>query len=395
MPVPESFTRRRVLGSGIAVGTAAIAAGHLGMASAQDGSATPESTPTAPSGTQPDGTWLFVDDLGTEIRLASAPRRIVAELSAAASLWDLGIRPVGVFGITATQDGSLEIAAGRVDLGSVVNLGEGFDDFDQERLVALEPDLVITSLYGTRVCRINVDAIPQIAALAPIAGINVSGVSVVDIIGRYVELAAAHGADTASGNAASARAAFDASAQAVPAAAAANPDLSILYVTGASDVYYVGNAMAAGDLIYFRQLGVNIPQTEETVDYWESDSWEETDKYPTDVSQMDRRAVRLTYEQMLERETFALLPPRRRRSDRHLGRRVRQQLSGFHPGARPLRRDAPDLRRIDRLAPGVTAGPVPRSLPEPESGRLLRLVTAVGGRNDRWYTPPVGRCPSG
>ncbi len=308
MPTPEPFTRRRVLGSGFALGTAAMMAGHLRNVSAQDGAATPASTPAARSGTQPDGTWLFVDDLGTEICLASTPRRIVAELSTAASLWDLGIRPVGVFGITTTQDGSPEIAAGRIDLDSVVNLGEGFDDFDLEQLVALQPDLVVTSLYGTLVWRINVDALPQIEALAPIAGINVSGVSVIDIIGRYVELAAALGADTASGDTASAQSAFDASSQAVREAAAANPDLSILYVTGASDIYYVGNAMAAGDLIYFRQLGVNIPQTDETVDYWESDSWEETNRYPTDVIQIDRRAAWLTYEQMLERETFALLP---------------------------------------------------------------------------------------
>ncbi len=207
-----------------------------------------------------------------------------------------------------TQDGNPEIAAGRVDLGSVVNIGEGFDDLDLEQTVALEPDRVITGLYGTLVWRINVDAIPQIEALAPIAGINVSGVSVLDIIGRYVELAATPGADTASGDAVTARAAFDASAEAVTAAAAANPELSILYVTGASDVYYVGNAMAAGDLIYFRQLGVNLPQTEETLDYWESDYWEETNTYPTDVIRIDRRAAWLTYEQMLERETFALLP---------------------------------------------------------------------------------------
>ncbi len=308
MPSRTNLNRRHLLGGGLVLGAAAIAGGHPALTAAQDGTATPGGTPTATSGTQPDGTWLFTDDLGTEIRLPSAPQRIVAELSAAASLWDLGIRPVGVFGITTTQSGTPEIAAGRVDLDAVVNLGEGFDDFDLEQLVALEPDIVITSLYGTLVWRINTDAIPQIEALAPIAGINVSGVSVIDIIDRYVELGEALGADTSSAEVTSARAAFEASSQAVTEAAAANPELSILYVTGASDIYYVGNALAAGDLMYFTRLGVSIPQTAETVSYWESDSWEETDKYPTDVIQIDRRAAWLTYEQMLERETFALLP---------------------------------------------------------------------------------------
>lgn len=303
-----SSNRRQFLAGGLALSAATLAIGHPARAAAQDGSATPGATPASASGTQPDGSWLFVDDLGIEIRLPSTPQRIVAELSAAASLWDLGIRPVGVFGITTTQSGTPEIAAGRVDLDSVVNLGEGFDDFDLEQLVALEPDIVITSLYGTLVWRINTDVIPQIQQLAPIAGINVSGVSVIDIINRYVELGEALGADTSAVAVTDAKAAFDASSLSVTEAAAANPDLSILFVTGASDIYYVGNALAAGDLMYFKQLGVDIPQTGETVSYWESDSWEETNKYPTDVIQIDRRAAWLTYEQMLERETFALLP---------------------------------------------------------------------------------------
>ena len=308
MPEPMSLNRRHLLGGGIAFGATALGAARTIPAAAQDGTATPGATPAAASGTQPDGSWLFTDDLGVEIRLPSAPQRVVAELSAAASLWDLGIRPVGVFGITTTQSGTPEIAAGRIDLDSVVNLGEGFDDFDLEQLVALEPDLVITTLYGTLVWRINTVAIPQIEALAPIAGINVSGVSVIDIINRFVELGEALGADTSAADVESARAAFEVSSQAVADAAAANPELSILFVTGASDVYYVGNALAAGDLMYFKQLGVDIPQTAETVSYWESDSWEETNRYPTDVIQIDRRAAWLTYEQMLERETFALLP---------------------------------------------------------------------------------------
>ena len=303
------ISRRQVLRAGTALGSVAAFGAHGKVTVAQSTpAATPPGTTAAPAGVQADGSWLFTDDLGNEIRLPSAPRRIVAELSAAASLWDFGIRPVGVFGITTTQDGSPEIAAGQVDLDSVVNLGEGFDDFDLEQLVGLEPDLVITSLYGTLVWRINVDVIPQIEAMAPIAGINVSGIAAIDIIARYEQLAGALGADLASDATATARATLEASARAVTAAAAANPELSILYVTGADDTYYVGNAMAAGDLIYFRQLGVNIPQTAETTDYWESDSWEETNRYPTDVIQIDRRAAWLTYDQMLERPTFALLP---------------------------------------------------------------------------------------
>ncbi|HEV2529220.1 MAG TPA: ABC transporter substrate-binding protein [Thermomicrobiales bacterium] len=308
----SSFSRRGAIAGGLAIGASAFTVGRgraQGDATpAATPGATPDATPTAASGTQPDGSWLFVDDRGTEIRLDAAPQRVVAELSVAAALLDLGVETVGVFGVRTNQDGSPAVTAGQVDLDAVTFLGEGFDDFDIELLVSLEPDLIVTTLYGQLVWRLNEDAVPTIEELAPVAGINVQGVSAIDLIERFADLAAALGADLESDQVTAARTAFEASSDAVREAVASNPDLSILFVTGATDTYYVGNAMAAGDLMYFVELGVVIPQTVDTSAYWESRSWEETNAYLTDVIQIDRRPDWLTYEQMLEQQTFALLP---------------------------------------------------------------------------------------
>lgn len=307
MSSSNTVSRRDAIVGGLAIGASVVVAGST-LAQGGTPAATPASTPTVAGGTQPDGSWLFVDDRGTEIRLDAAPQRVVAELSVAAALWDLGVQAVGVFGVRTNQDGSPAVTAGRVDLDAVTFLGEGFEDFGLELLVSLEPDLIVTTLYGELVWRLDADAIPQIESLAPIVGINVQGVSALDLIRRFEGLAGALGADLASEQVSQARATFESSSDAVRDAVAGNPDLSILFVTGATDTYYVGNAEAAGDLMYFVELGVTIPQTEDTSAYWESRSWEETDRYLTDVIQIDRRPDWLTYEQMLERQTFALLP---------------------------------------------------------------------------------------
>ena len=307
MALSRSVSRRGAILGSLAIG-ASIAGPGRALAQDSTPGATPAATPTAAGGVQPDGSWLFVDDRGTEIRRESVPQRIVAELSVAAALWDVGIEAVGVFGVRTNQDGSPAVTAGDVDLDAVTFLGEGFDDFDLELLVSLEPDIIVTSLYGTLVWRLNEDAVPTIEQLAPVAGINVQGVSAINLIERFAELAAALGADLEAEQVTQARAAFETASAGVREAVAANPELSILYVTGATDIYYVGNALAAGDLMYFVELGVSIPQTVDTSAYWESRSWEETNAYLTDVIQIDRRPGWLTYEQMVERQTFALLP---------------------------------------------------------------------------------------
>ena len=122
----QGWTRRDVLGtaSGLALATGA------GYRAAQ-AQATPASVAV-------DGAWSFTDDRGVTVSLPALPQRIVAQVTAAASLWDYGVRPVGIFGPQRRADGTPDPLAGNIDLDAVTSLGEAWGEFDLERLIALQ-----------------------------------------------------------------------------------------------------------------------------------------------------------------------------------------------------------------------------------------------------------------
>lgn len=309
MPIDRSFNRRHLVGAGLALSASALVAGSV-VTSAHGGTSSPGATPASASGTQADGSWLFIDDLGIEIRLPSAPQRIVAELSAAAALWDLGIRPIGVWGLEPGQEPT-ENLAGRIDFTTTEDLGPGFTGFDVERLVGIEPDLIIASAYSSyasRYWRLDPDAVPQIQALAPVLGVLVTDVPQNEVIERYVRAANALGADTDSTGIATARAAYLDAQEALRAAVAAKRDLTVVPVSGSTDSFYIGNQNVSSDLRLFAELGVNLPDTDNKADTFLLLSWEEADTYPADVLLVDRRSFALPYEDMLGFGSFASLP---------------------------------------------------------------------------------------
>ncbi|MGQ0719451.1 MAG: hypothetical protein ACT4NP_19480 [Pseudonocardiales bacterium] len=108
-PITDA-TRRQFLAGGAAV--AALLAG-CGRAD-----------PADPAVDAPRQPWRFIDDLGVTVELDAPPQRVVAQVSAAGALWDLGIRPIGVFGAQRKADGSPEDAIGQVDLDTVESVGE-------------------------------------------------------------------------------------------------------------------------------------------------------------------------------------------------------------------------------------------------------------------------------
>jgi hypothetical protein len=58
----------------------------------------------APAGAGGGGPWEFTDDRGKEATRDSRPTKVVAQLGAAATLWDFGIRPVGTWGEAKGND---------------------------------------------------------------------------------------------------------------------------------------------------------------------------------------------------------------------------------------------------------------------------------------------------
>ncbi|MFD2353695.1 hypothetical protein ACFSTC_37215 [Nonomuraea ferruginea] len=116
--------------------TLAACGGAGGTAAAPEASSAPAAQP-----------WTFTDDRGKKVDLDKTPSKVVAQVGAAAALWDFGVRPVGVFGPHKLQDGSKDPQVGNVDITKVTGLGNVWDEFNVEQYIALQPDLLVSSMY--------------------------------------------------------------------------------------------------------------------------------------------------------------------------------------------------------------------------------------------------------
>ena len=231
--------------------------------------------------------WSFTDDKGNAIELAKQPVNVIADLIAAAALWDFGIRPVGVFGWDVRADDTFNVAGGRVDASAVEIAGNETTPFDLERAAVLAPDLIVTLTDGSGdpnlYWSIDPELVDRARRLAPIAAIN-SSRRLDLVVARFAELAGALGADLASEELATAMTNADAAAAAFKTGVAASDGLSAMFIFATPDQLFIANPKVASDLIYFRELGLSIPDLDvEDTDYWETLSWEQSLKYPVDL----------------------------------------------------------------------------------------------------------------
>lgn len=95
----------------------------------------------------PQPTWEFTDDRGLLTVARSHPTRVVAYIQAGATLWDHGLRPMGIFG--SHHDGSAPdpAKAGDLPLGEIRSFGAG-SALALDEIYAAEPDLVVAVSYG-------------------------------------------------------------------------------------------------------------------------------------------------------------------------------------------------------------------------------------------------------
>lgn len=267
-----ALTRRHVLSG--AVATALLAALPLSSRA---------QTPVA----SPASGWTFVDDKGATIQLDARPARIVADLIAAAALWDFGIRPVGVFGWDVKANGSFNAAGGRVDREAVGLAGDETTPFDPERAAALDPDLIVTLTDAASVAdtywSIDAKVVSQARQIAPLLALD-SSIRLDLVVSRFAELALALGSDPESDPFVAARADAEAAATTFAETVAAKADVSALFVYASEEQLYVANPKVASDLLYFRELGLAMPDLGvEDTEYWEFLSWEQSLKYPEDM----------------------------------------------------------------------------------------------------------------
>ncbi|WP_433236169.1 ABC transporter substrate-binding protein [Streptosporangium sp. CA-135522] len=265
---------------------------------------TTERTPTASA-----GPWTFTDDRGKKVELPRRPTRIVAQVGSAAALWDFGIRPVAVFGPHKLKDGGRDPQVGNVDITKVAGLGNVWDEFNVEQYIALQPQLLVSSMYvkGTLwyVPEKSKDTIEQVA---PTAGIMLTGQSASQVIGKYAELARSLGADLDAPEVSSAKARFEAATAELTKIAATG--LKVLMMSGGPDTMWVVNPPEYPDIMHLTQSGLDVvtPDKVDEGGFFQSLSWENADRYDADVILYDSRSQALKLDEMLKKPTFAKLP---------------------------------------------------------------------------------------
>ncbi|NUP80514.1 MAG: ABC transporter substrate-binding protein [Nonomuraea sp.] len=259
----------------------------------------------APASSAAAQSWTFTDDRDKKLELPKRPARIVAQVGSAAALWDFGVRPVAVFGPHKLADGSRDPQVGNVDITKVEGLGNVWDEFNVEKYISLQPDLLVSNMYekGTLwyVPEKSKDTIEQVA---PTAGIMLTGKSATDVIGKYEELAKSLGADLQGVPEAKAR------VEAATKELAGFKDLKILMMSGGADAMWVVNPPEYPDIVHLTANGLDIvkPDKVDEGGFFQTLSWENADTYDADVILYDTRTQSLKPEEMMKKPTFAKLP---------------------------------------------------------------------------------------
>ncbi len=293
-----ALTRRAVLAAAPAF--ALVAA--VPRAGAQD------ATPAA-------GEWIFTDDRDLTVALPERSETVVAQVTAAAALWDYGIRPIAIFGPQRREDGSPDPMLGAIDAGAVDSLGAAWGEFDLEALIAPAPDLLVAPWYGEYrgepepLWYVPADIAPTVEDVVPTVGILAQDVPITTTIDRFAELAAALGADLGSPENAAAKERYDRGLADLADAIAGNPGLRVLAMSPKADVFHVAHPTAAGDLMFLSGLGLDVVAPDSAPeDFWQELSWEDADAYPADLILRDVRRQALRDAELEKIPTWGTMP---------------------------------------------------------------------------------------
>ncbi len=245
-----------------------------------------------------EGPWSFTDDFDVTHELDEAPDVIVAEVSMAGALWDLGIEVDATFGQRELPDGTTD-PLGLADPDAMESLGDEYGKVNLERLRLLEPDIIVTGSFNEgEYWGIEADIIDDVAAAAPIVALYSGGRPLEETAGRVADLAESLGADMDGEQVTAAIEAFETATADLEAALADKPGLTFMFASGTVDQLYVAVPSGYADLSTYQSLGMDIVEPDTDEQYWETLSWEELDRYQADVLMGDSRGG--TVEQMAE-----------------------------------------------------------------------------------------------
>ncbi|WP_020580017.1 ABC transporter substrate-binding protein [Actinopolymorpha alba] len=304
-PGARQLSRRRLLAAGSALGLGALGVGTAVSGCGDRAAQQQSASPSAATG------WTFKDDRGTTVRTPKTPENVVAFVGTAAALHDYGIECAGVFGPTRTKDGRADVQAGDLDLNEVGIVGNTWGEFNIEKYAALEPDLLVSSMYlKDTLWYVPDESKDKILALVPSIGLQVADVSLPEPLRRHAELAKALGADLESERVAGARRRFDEASTALREAARASGGLTVMAASADPGKFYASSPDPSADLRYFKELGVNLvmPENLDARGFFETLSWENAGKYPADLIMLDNRGSALQPKDLRSQPTWTTLP---------------------------------------------------------------------------------------
>ncbi|MFE5857737.1 ABC transporter substrate-binding protein [Streptomyces sp. NPDC056500] len=331
------MSRRRLLASAGALGI-----GALLTACGEDDKS---------SSTKGGGSWSFKDDRGKVVKTAKKPQNLVAYISTAAALYDYGVECKGVFGPSKPVNGKPNPQAGKLDVSKLTSIGEAWGEFSIEKYTALQPDLLISNMFPPpALWFVPEESVKKIESVAPSIGIAGAHKSLLEPLRRYEELAEALGGDLKSAQVTQAKARFKAAEAGVRKAAAANPGLKVLAMSGDSEQLYAAVPDSYCDLNYFKDLGVEIIEGKKSDEwgFWEFLSWENADKYHADLIMIDNRSSALPAADLLKKPTWAGLPAVKAGQTVPWSMEERYSYAGFAPVLEQL---AAAITRSKKLTP--------------------------------------------
>ncbi|QYG93764.1 ABC transporter substrate-binding protein [Iamia sp. SCSIO 61187] len=287
-----------------------LAVACSGSSNADDEATDADATEEAGSGTTAaDGPWTFTDDFDVTHELDEVPETIVAEVSMAGALWDLGIEVDATFGQRELPDGTTD-PLGLADPDAMESLGDVYGEVNTERLQLLDPDIIVVPSYEEgQYWGVNEDLVDDVERAGPVVAITIPGKDMRAMADRVLDLAVTLGVDPEGAQATEAIEAYETAEADLRAALEAKPGLTFMAASGTVDQLYVAVPSGYSDLLTYQELGMEIVEPDTDEQYWETLSWEQIDTYTADVLLADSRVG--SVDQIVEQipEAARSIPP--------------------------------------------------------------------------------------
>ncbi|MGN6408871.1 MAG: ABC transporter substrate-binding protein [Curtobacterium sp.] len=254
-----------------------------------------------------DRAWSYKDATGTTVKVDHTPKRVVVLNDIAISFIEYGLKPVGTFGqLTMAKDARFD----GLDTDGITQLGEAYGDIDLEKLAALKPDLVVTSVYPTDEKGTLDTTQPgygfkdkeqqkQVQAIAPVAQVEWGGKGE-DVIETIASLAESLGAKESTVDKAEDR--FETAADDLEKAAKES-DLSVVSMYADGDGAYVTRPSDEPTLQMYTSFGVDFVNPKPKGFYWGIYSWENAGQITGDVILLSQQGYQVA--DLEKQPTFA------------------------------------------------------------------------------------------